>query len=313
MATNEISTVVFEPKRDEPRGISLLTLSDFIEFGKMVAPTEFAPKSLRGKPADCALAVIYGSELGVSPMAALQNIAVINGKPSVWGDLMLALCMASPLCLYVKEWFEGEGDERVAWCETRRRGYENATRGRFGVDDAKRAGLWGKDTYKAYPDRMLQNRARGFALRDAFPDVLRGVISAEEAQDYPTTITVEPSSAVTSPPGWQGTNKPVSGPHQPPERRPTGPTGPRDSSPPPPPAAVNGGGDDAPLTFTERLSLFIRAAKTQTALANAVERADRELLAKEITKEQHDKLIELVNERADYLRSSSQLGEQSDG
>jgi hypothetical protein len=32
---------------------------------------------------------------------------------------------------------------------------------------------------------MLAMRARGFALRDAFPDVLKGLITAEEAQDYP--------------------------------------------------------------------------------------------------------------------------------
>ncbi len=52
--------------------------------------------------------------------------------------------------------------------------------------DAKRAGLWGKGgPWTAYPKRMLQMRARGFALRDAFPDVLKGMISVEEAQDYP--------------------------------------------------------------------------------------------------------------------------------
>jgi hypothetical protein len=33
---------------------------------------------------------------------------------------------------------------------------------------------------------MLQMRARGFALRDAFPDALRGMVTAEEASDYPT-------------------------------------------------------------------------------------------------------------------------------
>jgi hypothetical protein len=57
---------------------------------------------------------------------------------------------------------------------------------KFSVEDAKRAGLWGKQgPWSAYPKRMMQMRARGFALRDAFPDVLKGLITAEEAQDYP--------------------------------------------------------------------------------------------------------------------------------
>ena len=53
--------------------------------------------------------------------------------------------------------------------------------------DAKRAGLAGKSgPWTQYPRRMLQMRARGFALRDAFPDLLRGLVTAEEAMDYPT-------------------------------------------------------------------------------------------------------------------------------
>jgi hypothetical protein len=59
---------------------------------------------------------------------------------------------------------------------------------KFTVADAKKAGLWGKTgPWTQYPKRMLQMRARGFALRDAFPDVLKGLVTAEEAQDYPAT------------------------------------------------------------------------------------------------------------------------------
>ena len=54
------------------------------------------------------------------------------------------------------------------------------------MEDAKRAGLYGKQgPWQQYPKRMLQMRARAWALRDVFPDVLRGVHVAEEAQDLP--------------------------------------------------------------------------------------------------------------------------------
>jgi len=131
------------------------------------------------------IAVQMGSELGLAPMQAIQNIAVINGRPSVWGDAMLALVKASPVCDDVIETFEGEGDSLVAICVAKRKG-KAPVESRFSVDDAKAAGLWGKSgPWQQYRRRMLQMRARGFALRDAFPDVLKGLISAEEAADTP--------------------------------------------------------------------------------------------------------------------------------
>ena len=167
-------------------GLALATFDDAFRFAKMVAASDFAPKDFRGKPESCLLAIQHGSEVGLSPMQSLQSIACINGRPSVWGDAALALVIGSPVCEYVRETVDGDGDAMVATCEAKRRGYEKASVVRFGVADAKKAGLWGKTgPWQSYSRRMLQMRARGFALRDAFPDVLRGLVTAEEAQDYP--------------------------------------------------------------------------------------------------------------------------------
>jgi hypothetical protein len=104
----------------------------------------------------------------------------------VYGDTMLALVQASPVCEGIEESFEGDGTSNpVAVCVAHRKGRKPVT-ARFSRDDAQRAGLWNKvGPWQAYPKRMLQMRARGFALRDAFPDILKGLVSAEEAQDYP--------------------------------------------------------------------------------------------------------------------------------
>jgi len=127
-------------------------------------------------------------------MQALQSIAVVNGRPSIFGDAALAVVKASPVCEYVTEAIEGEGEQMAAICTAKRRGYPTPTVVKFTVADAKKANLWGKTgPWTQYPKRMLQMRARGFALRDAFPDALRGMVTAEEAQDYPTTpATPEP-------------------------------------------------------------------------------------------------------------------------
>jgi hypothetical protein len=163
----------------------------------MLANSNMVPKQYMGKPQDIMVCIQWGMEMGLAPMQALQNIAVINGKPSVYGDAMMALVQASPVCEGVEESIEDEATPNpVAVCIARRKGRAAVTV-RFSVEDAKRAGLWGKQgPWQAYPKRMLQMRARGFALRDAYPDVLKGLISTEEAQDYPEE-TKRPAKDIT--------------------------------------------------------------------------------------------------------------------
>ena len=168
------------------RGLALQTMAEAMSFANMVAKSDFAPKDFKGKPESCLLAIQHGSEVGLSPMQSLQSIAVINGRPTIWGDAAMALVQASPVCEYVREYIEGDGDAMTAVCEAKRRGYPSPSVSRFSVADAKKAGLWGKSgPWTQYATRMLQLRARGFALRNAFADALRGLITAEEAQDYP--------------------------------------------------------------------------------------------------------------------------------
>lgn len=168
------------------QGFAPATLTEAVQFSEMLASSSMVPRAYQGKPQDVLVCVQWGYEMGLAPMQALQNIAVINGKPSVYGDAAMALVQASPVCEDVEEYFEDEGTTNpVAVCVAKRKNRKPVI-AKFSVEDAKRAGLWGKQgPWSAYPKRMMQMRARGFALRDAFPDVLKGMITAEEAQDYP--------------------------------------------------------------------------------------------------------------------------------
>ena len=188
--TTEIST-------HRAGGLALQSFDDAFRFAKMVSQSDFAPKDFKGKAESCLLAIQHGSEVGLSPMQSLQSIAVINGRPTIWGDAALALVQSSPQCLYVREYTEGEGDNLTAVCEVQRRGYPQPTVAKFSVADAKKASLWGKSgPWSQYPSRMLGLRARGFALRNAFADALRGLVTAEEAQDYQTPAVSEPTPSV---------------------------------------------------------------------------------------------------------------------
>jgi hypothetical protein len=130
------------------------------------------------------LAIGMGRTLGLSAAMAVQNIAVINGKPAAYGELPLALARRSGLIAAFSEAGGGSGDDYGWTCTIVRKDDPNPIVRRFTVKDAKRAGLWGKSgPWTNYPDRMLMFRARGFALRDSVPEALNGLSVGEEAED----------------------------------------------------------------------------------------------------------------------------------
>lgn len=139
----------------------------------------------------------FGAELGMKPLQSLQNIAIINNRPCIWGDAAKALVLQSGLCEYCYDEEIGkQGTDGWGFaCRTKRKGQAEETT-TFTMIDAKRAGLASKpgDLYKLYPQRMLMFRARGFRLRDTYPDVLKGLVTAEEARDIDRERTPEVES-----------------------------------------------------------------------------------------------------------------------
>ena len=184
------------------RSWSLLpsTLGEAMEVATIIAGSKFAPNAYKNEPHAVLIAIQMGADIGLAPMQALQNIAVINNRPCLWGDAALALAM--PVLEYVKETYDGTPfeDTYAAVCEVKRKGWPEATIRKFSVGDAKKASLWGKTNtpWQSYPNRMLQMRARGFALRDVAPDRLMGFILAEEAQDLPNGTEVSAGSGQTA-------------------------------------------------------------------------------------------------------------------
>lgn len=165
------------------RGVQFATMGAMYQFAQYALSSGLAPKHF-GSPEAVMIAMQTGMEVGLSPMQAIQSIAVINGRPSMWGDACLAVCMGRPDFEDCIETWEGQGDKRAATCQVIRKGRHPVVR-TFSMADADRAGLAKKaGPWTQYPDRMLQMRARGFALRDAFPDALKGIGIGEEVRDY---------------------------------------------------------------------------------------------------------------------------------
>lgn len=171
------------------------SLSEATEFSKMLAQSDMVPRNFKNKPADILVAIQWGYELNLQPLQALQNISVINGKPSVWGDVCVALVKSHPHFRGLEE--TATLDEATCTIKRQVGDQIEVTTRTFTKDDARIAGLLNKQgPWKQYPKRMMQMRARGFALRDAFPDALKGVITTEEAMDYPEVKDITPMEKV---------------------------------------------------------------------------------------------------------------------
>ena len=180
-ALTKTESTALAPTRAPQFDLSPQTFEQALTFSEYLANSDMVPKDFKGKPGNCLVAIQWGMEIGLKPLQAMQNIAVINGRPSLWGDAVIALARNFPLCEYIIE----EDDGRTATCKVKRRGEAEQTR-TFSMDDAKTAGLLGKQgPWTQYPKRMRQMRARAFAIRDVFPDALKGLPMAEEVMDMP--------------------------------------------------------------------------------------------------------------------------------
>jgi hypothetical protein len=177
---------IIESKGDW-KTLNTLTPNDLgqaMQIAEILAKTSFSHGFKSAE--DIFVAIMVGKDLGFSPMQSLQSLAIINGKATLYGDALLALCQAHPDYEGMIE--EINKETKTAVCTVKRRGKPDVTE-EFSIEDAKNAGLLGKvGPWKSYPKRMVRMRARSWALRAQFADALRGISSAEEMTDVPHVV-----------------------------------------------------------------------------------------------------------------------------
>lgn len=160
------------------------SVEEVFRIAKAIASSGLAPNGMKSVE-QITVAIMHGAEIGLPPMQAIQRIAVVNGRPTIWGDAVPALLLSRGFRL--EEAIDGTNDARGATCTVIRPDGTKITR-RFTIADARKAGLWEKaGPWNQYPERMLQMRARGYAARDGAADVLAGLYISEEVADIDTT------------------------------------------------------------------------------------------------------------------------------
>lgn len=153
--------------------------------------------------------IVAGAEVGLGAIASVNCIMVVNGKACIYGDAGLAVIRASGLLAYHEETVQvGPTNHPVsATCIIQRVG-EPKREFTFTYQDAVTAKLWGKKgPWTEYPGRQMQWRARWFAMRDVFPDVLLGLGIFEEQADIPTPEKEIPTATTET--NEQRTDSPI--------------------------------------------------------------------------------------------------------
>lgn len=169
MSSHEVA-IIEEPvrahvvKRDTVDGWTG-NLAQVVHLAENIAQTDFVPKALRGKPAAVTACILFGRELGFGPLQSLQAIHVVDGRPGVSAEMARAMAMSAGHEIVIDE-------STTARCVARgrRAGSQEWTTITWTMDDAKRAGIDGKDNWRKHPRRMLQARATAELVHLLFPD-----------------------------------------------------------------------------------------------------------------------------------------------
>lgn len=164
------------------------SFGDKLKMADVLCKSGLMPKGL-DTPQKLVVALQYGHELGLSPMVAAQNMAVVNGRPSLSADLMLGIVKQRGLIDDIR--VESTPDKCVVI--GKRRGMKSEHTVSFSMEDARRAGLLAKDNWKNYPQRMCRARAIAWWVRDVFSDILAGLHSTEELESVGSDVQSDSS------------------------------------------------------------------------------------------------------------------------
>ena len=176
-------SVAVRPIDDQPLPLEarhrwVVLLAQVGQLAHAIADTDFVPRALRGNEAAIVAAILYGDEVGLSPMQSLSKVSVIDGRPSIAAEAQRALILAAGHQI----WFEDLTTTKATWAG-RRAGADIVQRVTWTMDDAKRAGIAGRQNWRTYPRAMLSARASAELARAVFADVIGGLAATEELED----------------------------------------------------------------------------------------------------------------------------------
>ncbi len=175
------------PRTPVSVGVPIKGLDEAFRLAQALAMAGLLPAGLRGKPSDVLAVILYGAELGIGPVQALQGIYIVQGRPVVSAQMWLALLRMRGHRAKVIE-----NTEQSCTVELQRGDTGEIHRESFTMDEAKKAKLASKDVWQSFPRRMLLARAVANAARFLAPEVILGMAAEGEVfEDERPVLAVE--------------------------------------------------------------------------------------------------------------------------
>lgn len=164
------------------------SFQELYNIGKMFAASSLVPQAYQGKPMDCTIAVDMANRMGVSPMMVMQNLYVVQGKPSWSGQACMSMIRSSEEYTNVRPVYTGERDTDSWGCyiQAENRNTHEIIKGtEVTIGMAKAEGWYGKSgsKWKTIPEQMLAYRAAAFFARVYIPNALMGCRVEGEVED----------------------------------------------------------------------------------------------------------------------------------
>ena len=187
-----------EPAKEVTATGAVMKLTEWVQelnaahtLASALCNTGLVPQAYRGKPDDGAVAILTGYELGLSPVAALKNIIIVNGRSSMYAQTMAALLQSRGH----KIWTE-ESTSASVTVSARRKGSSKTETVTWTMERAQRAGYTSNKRYATNPEQMLYARCVSEVAPRVAADVILGIATVEDLQDEAAR---EEAQTVTAP------------------------------------------------------------------------------------------------------------------
>lgn len=188
----------------EYRGLQPRSFEAMLQMAEMFSQSGMVPPQYQGQPANIMVAMQMGAEVGFSPLQALNNVDIIEGKPCFKVEALVAIAMNSPAwdeSGYKPAVYSGtpKTDQWTCTVTVKRKGHVPIT-GQFSYGQARAAGKIDpskpRSNWNLYPEDMLYARAMGRAIKRAFPDAIKGFRGQFEVEDEGSNETVKVANPI---------------------------------------------------------------------------------------------------------------------
>ena len=152
-------------------------MADAHALAKAICNTQMIPQHFKGKPDECAAAMLYGASLGLDPMQAVKGIYVVHGSAALYARTMASIVLRDQ-----HELWTVESTNEAVTVAGRRRGTDRVEQSTWTYERAQLAGYTSNAKYKTDPQAMLYAKAVSEVCRKIAPDSLAGVYAVEELQ-----------------------------------------------------------------------------------------------------------------------------------